>query len=212
VDGVRGALVAAGEALTALLRSPEVAAAWSSPSALEGMTVGGVAGHLVRALETVETYLDEPEPPADDELLSAPAYYVRALDSAPPELHEGIRARGEAAGAVGAAALADEHEARQVRLAVRLPTERADRRVRVLRGQASMTLEEYLPTRLVEIVVHADDLAVSVGEPTPVFPTAVMDAVVGTLVATARRRHGDGAVVRALTRRERDDVGALRVL
>lgn len=212
MDGVRGALLAAGDALTGLLRSPAVAAAWSSPSALPEMTVGGVAGHLVRALETVETYLDEAEPPADDELLSAAAYYVRALDSAPPELHAGIRERGEAAGAVGAAALADEHEARQVRLAPRLAAERADRRVRVLRGQASMTLEAYIPTRLVEIVVHADDLAVSVGEPTPVFPPGVVDLVVDALVATARQRHGDLAVVRALARRERDAGEALRVL
>lgn len=45
MDGVRGALLAAGDALTALLRAPAVAAAWSSPSVLEGMTVGGVAGH-----------------------------------------------------------------------------------------------------------------------------------------------------------------------
>jgi lipid-binding SYLF domain-containing protein len=100
VDGVRGALLAAGDGLTGLLRSRAVADAWSSPSALEGMTVGGVAGQ--------------------------------------PRGSVGVR--GD------------------------------DRRVRVLREQASMTLEAYIPTRLVEIVV------------------------------------------RALTRRERDAVGALRVL
>jgi hypothetical protein len=35
---------------------------------------------------------------------------------------------------------------------------------------------------------------------------------VTVLVGAARHRHGDAAVLRALTRRERDDVGALRVL
>jgi len=75
-----------------------------------------------------------------------------------------------------------------------------------------MTLDDYLPTRIVEIVVHADDLAVSVGAPPVPFPADVVDVVVDVLVRTARVTHGDLAVVRALSRRERDAADALRVL
>jgi hypothetical protein len=65
-------------------------------------------------------------------------------------------------------------------------------------------------TRMVELVAHTDDLAVSVGlEPPPPDPDAAT-LVVHCLVDVARRRHGDLAVVRALTRRERDVVDALR--
>ncbi len=35
--------------------------------------------------------------------------------------------------------------------------------------------------------------------------------VIGTLVDVARFRHGDVAVLHALTRRERDSIGALRI-
>jgi hypothetical protein len=75
-----------------------------------------------------------------------------------------------------------------------------------------MLLDDYLPTRLVETVVHADDLAVSTGAARVDFDPRAFDVVIDVLVGTARGRHGDLAVVRALTRRERDDVEALRVL
>jgi hypothetical protein len=75
-----------------------------------------------------------------------------------------------------------------------------------------MTLDEYLRTRVVELVVHADDLAASVGvEPVPPQPATTAVAI-DVLVGVARIRHGDMAVLRALARRERDTVRALRVL
>jgi len=51
--------------------------------------------------------------------------------------------------------------------------------------------------------VHADDLAASLGCPTPQFDDAVRDPVVALLAALSVRRHGQIAVVRALTRAER---------
>ena len=38
----------------------------------------------------------------------------------------------------------------------------------------SLTAHDFLVTRLMEIVVHADDLAASVGLPTPEFPDDVL--------------------------------------
>ena len=72
-------------------------------------------------------------------------------------------------------------------------------------------LDEYLRTRLVELTVHIDDLAISV-DVAPSVPAEAYAAAMDVLVAVGRRRHGDLAVLRALTRRERDQVEALRVL
>jgi hypothetical protein len=54
-----------------------------------------------------------------------------------------------------------------------------------------------------ELVVHIDDLAISVGIPTPELPAAATDAVIALLGALAARRHGPVAIVRALARAER---------
>ena len=63
--------------------------------------------------------------------------------------------------------------------------------------------EDFLLTRMLEVVVHADDLAVSVGIDTPTFPAEVFDPVRDLLVRLAVARHGQARVVAALTRRER---------
>lgn len=213
MDGIRGVVVAAAHAITPLLGNERVAERWPEPSALAGMTIGGLAGHLSRAVETIESSLAEPEPAADD-LHTASTYFVAALSMAGDlqgPLHTGIRERAEAAGAVGPQALLTEHRARLDRVADLLETAPATRRVTVLRGAARMTLDEYLPTRLVEIVVHADDLAVSVGATTPAFDPAAMRVVIDVLVGTASAGHGDLAVIRAMARRERGELEALRV-
>src|SRR5438309_1811510 len=68
------------------------------------------------------------------------------------------------------------------------------------------------PSALAQMTVHADDLAVSVGVEPPRLPFLATTIAIETLVAVARHRHGDIAVLRALARRERDDIDALRVL
>ena len=73
------------------------------------------------------------------------------------------------------------------------------------------TLEEYLRTRVVELAVHGDDLAVSVGLRYEVPPVAA-DVVLGVCLELARARSGDLAVLRAFVRRERADADVLRVL
>ena len=61
-------------------------------------------------------------------------------------------------------------------------------------------------TRMLEIVVHADDLAISLDIPTPEFPAEVFIPVRDLLVRLAVKRHGQSAVISALTRRERTQV------
>lgn len=188
-----------------------VEARWTSPSALEHWTVAGVAGHLFRAVGSVEPYLDRPAP--QDEPVSPVTYYARVLDAidADPSLHEGIRKRGDDAAAGGHAALVAEWDAMVNRLRERFDTTPPDRTLTAFLDTV-LTIDDYLATRIVECVVHTDDLAVSAGIEPPAAPKEAAAIAITVLVEVARARRGDLAVLRALTRRERDEAQALRVL
>jgi hypothetical protein len=67
----------------------------------------------------------------------------------------------------------------------------------------ALSLGDFLITRILELTVHLDDLAVSVGLPARELPDAVFDPVLTLLARLAVRRHGQAAVLRALTRTER---------
>lgn len=155
---------------------------------------------------TVEKYLEAPAPSEDAGVTDAAGYMVAVLDTHEPvdsDFHRAVRARSLDTAAGGAAALAREvREARQ-RLAQRLNEAVMDQRIEVLQGVV-VPVEEYLRTRLVELVVHLDDLAVSVGEDADQdLPQEAYEEVAAVLVQLAVRRHGGLAVVRGLARRER---------
>jgi hypothetical protein len=178
------------------------------------MTVGALAGHLVRALTTVRDALERAAPPDDRPILDAAGYFlsIEGLDGElDSDLHRGIRSRSAAEASGGPASVLERWRDTVADLERRLRETEPDRLVEVFGGRV-LAIEDYLDTRLVELVAHADDLAVSVTAPVPVFTTGVTDRVVACLLEVARRRHGDLAVIRALIRRERDAVDALRVL
>ena len=207
----RAAFLDAAATAVQLLERHELAERWHSRSVLREFSVAALAGHLSRGMTTVERYLDGPEP--GEAGISAAGYFdtmIRSADINDPA-NQAIRARGGEAAAGGPAALASEARAACARLHSRLASVGPGRRLRVAGGLV-MTIDEYLRTRVVELVVHADDLAASVGvapmAPRPETGKIAIDA----LVDVARIRHGDLAVLRALARRERDQVGALRVL
>jgi hypothetical protein len=75
-----------------------------------------------------------------------------------------------------------------------------------------MTVEDYVATRLVEAVVHGDDLAASLGPEPPPFSDEATAFVAELLWASLRRRAGDAALLRALARSERAAPGVLRAL
>ena len=207
----REAFLDAASTAVLLLERRELADRWRQDSVLPQFTVAALAGHLLRGMTTVERYLDGPEP--DEAGISAARYFqtvIRSADINDPA-HQAIRARGGEAAAGGPAALAGEARAALGRLSHRLAEMGAGRRLRVAGGLV-MTLDEYLRTRVVELVVHADDLAASLGvELAPPRP-ATCGIAIDVLVGVARIRHGDMGVLRALARRERDPVQALRVL
>jgi len=67
----------------------------------------------------------------------------------------------------------------------------------------SLTFEDFLVTRMMEIVVHSDDLAVSLDREPPTWPAGVLEPVLSLLTGVAVMRHGQAAVVRTLSRAER---------
>ncbi len=195
-----------------LLASDEVAQAWERPSALEGYTVAGLAGHLARAVLTLERYLDEPvadAPPTD-----AAGYLVAVLGAHDPigsDLHRTVRQRGDDEAAEGQAALVERLAAARRTLTARLADEDLQRPIAVLAGTV-LPIEAYLETRLVELVLHLDDLAVSVGRDDAAdVPDAAVESVARVLATLAARRVGGLPTIRSLARRERqpDPVRAL---
>ncbi|MET9657804.1 maleylpyruvate isomerase N-terminal domain-containing protein [Streptomyces sp. NPDC006510] len=209
---IRQAYLLAAERAVQLLAADEVARCWEKESVLPGMSVGGLAGHLARSVLQVEWFLDGQVHGAEP--VSPVRYYARLVGTSVPDsaLNVGVRARSEETAAAGPTVVGEQAQAAWQRLARRLDEEPADRRVAILhRPGEEMLLDGYLQTRCVELTIHLDDLALSVGAPCPA-PEAALAVAVDVLVAAARERHGDQAVLHALARRERDVDQALRVL
>lgn len=201
----------AARALIPLFGSAELSARWDEPSVLAEFTVRGLAGHLARTVTVPRFVLAEPEPPEQPTAIDAAVRYADAAATFGARAGE-IRANGEkfSSAAGGPAGLQRAYSDALDDLAARLARQPGDRRVRSKGGV--YLLDDYLVGRAVELYVHADDLALSLQVPTPVPSPVLFDQVVARLVGAARARHGDLAVLRALTRRERDTVEAMRVI
>jgi Mycothiol maleylpyruvate isomerase N-terminal domain len=191
------------DAALALVGDPAVAAAWDKPSALPGMSARALAAHLTRQIFVVSELLAA-DPP-QGEPVSLLDHYARVqwigkdLDD---EVNVKVRRTGETLARGGAARLAGRADAALAELRDILPGQPDDRLVSG-HGDWLLTLPDYLVTRLVEIAVHADDLAVSAGIPAPDLPPGATDTVLTLLTRLAARRHGTAAVLRALSRSER---------
>lgn len=216
-SSIRLAFFASAAEARRLLADPAVGHRWGDPSALEQMTIGDLCGHLMRAATNVVRYLSEPEG-AGGPLLDAPGYLLSIDGLSGPEgpdldsqLHSVIRHRAAVDAAEGAESVLARWDGAIEDLTRRLGAEPATRVVTVLDGRR-MLVDDYLVTRLLEMLVHSDDLAVSLELPYPDFPSTAWHPVLECLTDVAIRRHGPLAVARAMTRTERDHVRALRVL
>lgn len=202
----------AAERAVELLEAPEVAAAWGRPSALAEMTVGGLAAHLAHQIfgvSAVQQVLRDPalrEAERPEEPISLREHYARAawidepLDGAS---NTGIRERAEAVADEGAPWLAEQVRVLFADQRAGLAEFPGDQPVFLPQNGWSLRLEDYLVTRTVELAVHRDDLAVSVGLTVPDLPEDAFDPVLVLLSRLAARRHGQSALLRALTRVER---------
>jgi hypothetical protein len=204
---VRDNFLATARAAVALLRDPAVAGAWQRPSALPKFGVAGLAGHLAYQVLVVRDALTAPVPSEPTVPLLEHYRRVRWIGAGvDDEFNVRIRRDGERVAAGGAAALAARADETVAHLADDLAAA-PERPVRIpLWGPWSLTVDDLLTTRMMELAVHADDLAVSVGVPTPALPDGAVDTVVGLLARLAVRRHGATAALRALSRAERAPV------
>ena len=209
MDPARAALfVRTAEIACALAVSPEVAARWDDESTCAGMTVGGLAHHLVDQVATTNAVVGAP---ADDEgLVTLPAFYRLASwvwsgvdDPGHVELRDGANADASS----GPGALADLvpgvlETLRSVLADVGARTPDA---VFVPWEGVALSTADWLLSREVELAVHTDDLAVSAGVPTPELPAEVVTDVLAAMTALSVERHGQAAVIRAIARPDRAD-------
>jgi hypothetical protein len=194
---------AAGQAVV-LLGAPEVADAWEEPSALTEMTVGALAGHLAYQIFSVSSALEEPASEAAP--IPLLEHYARAawlgapLDS---EVNVGIRTRGASIASGGPESLSERASTALAQQRAKLAGLSGDQAVFMPQAGWALNLADFLTTRTLELAVHADDLAVSVGIATPELPDAAFDPVLILLARLAAQRHGQVALLRALARAER---------
>ncbi len=203
---VRALFVETAGVVREALADDRVAMAWDEPSVLEEQTVGGLVGHLARGgVWVVGDYLDAP--PSDaPRVASAVEYYAHVGSSLTLAAHRAIRERGAQVAAPGPRAVVDTLTARLDALVPRLAEEPSERVVPVAGGAVTILFDEYLKTRLVEQVVHLDDLARSLDrDPWPV-PEEAQDLVIHVGIDVARARTGGTAVLRALFRSRLDPV------
>jgi hypothetical protein len=200
-QSVRALVIEAVEVAAELMARDEVTARWDQPSALQDMTVGALCAHLVRAAGATLAYLDRTGRDArpDGELLTPITYFHAAIDS---PIHERIREVSAAEAAAGPVELAAKCAQIAAAMRDRFAEEPADRLVGALGGRM-LTLDDFCRTRLIEVLLHLDDLAASVGLPCPDTSAASRTIVVDVLVGIARMQHGDWEVLRALAREER---------
>jgi hypothetical protein len=198
------AFLTAVDASWELATRPEVRAAWGKESACAGMTVGGLTHHLLNQAGNTARGLRSG--PGTEAPIAIADHYARAawVGAAPDaEVNVAIRDGDNARAEAGPdAVLADARE-----LIEALPSlldQPRDPDLIVISWQGwALTTSDFLITRMMEMVVHGDDLAVSVGVATPAYQAEVLGPVIRLLTGVALRRHGQDAVVRTLSRPQR---------
>lgn len=201
---IRDAYLEAAGAALHLLRDPAVAGGWTACSALAEFSVGGLAAHLGHQVLSVPAVLAAR--PATEDPIPLLDHYQRVtwLGAGPDEeTNTGIRGHAEELAAAGPVALVERVGGAIGGLAATLPDLPAGRTVRTPSGPWSLSLDDFLVTRMMEIAVHSDDLACSVGITAPPLPDSVLEPVLTLLTGLAVRAHGQAAVLRALARAER---------
>jgi len=191
------------------LADQRVIDAWNDPSILENQTVGSLAGHLARgSVWVVGEYLDSKAPQRSVDFETAAEYFAAMGALLDDEAHAAIRKRGADIAELGPSGVNEKLDQALLTLQQRLPKEADDRTLAVVGGKV-MRLDDYLYTRIVEQVVHLDDLARSIRIQPWTNPSDAAALVVACGAEVGRLRNGDAAMLRALYRQPVD--GALPV-
>jgi uncharacterized protein (TIGR03083 family) len=209
-ERVRGAFDEAADRARAVLAAPAVGDRWREPSICPGLTLGGLGAHLLGGLRRLERSTDVV--PAAGATIVDPAEGFDAVrlgepdDLARPPFSV-LRDDAERLAAHGHGAISQRYTEAIARISTRLDAEDPTRPVGFREGAATTTtLDEYLVTRVVELVIHADDLAESAGVRIDAPSAATADIVIGFLVRADRYRLGDAEMLRALAGRRPADL------
>jgi hypothetical protein len=181
-----------------LICHPEVSRRWMDESSCADMTVGGLANHLAGQASNVVRLLSAP--PHETDPIPVLEHYRRAAwvhSGHDEEANAQVRTSADAYAASGAL------EALPAALAPVLDGTRTPDAVLIPWQGWSLSAADFVLTRTMEAIVHSDDLAASIAVDTPTFPEEAADAVLGLLASIAAERHGQAAVVRALSRPQR---------
>jgi hypothetical protein len=147
----------------------------------------------------VDEYLARGVPVGPVDYESAAEYFLGLVTPMPAEEHLAIRARGAEVASVGHAALMAEVDKRLGPLAEGLRDSKPDALITVAAGKV-LRVRDYLVTRIVEQVVHLDDLAMSLDEGPCDYPAEGRDLAMDVGVEMARSRAGTVGFIRALYR------------
>ena len=183
-----------------VMRDPAVGDHWDEPSALARMEVGALAGHLYLVVRRVDQHLDVEPPPVSAPTGRYPVVRIDQPADLDADVHQRVRSDGRHVAQRGWCGVRDAYADRVQKLSTRLTGPLPST---IQFGAGSIDFAEYLSSRVVEVLVHADDLAASVGLEPPDPPAACVDVGLEFAVRVARGQHGDMDVLRAFTRRER---------
>ncbi|NNG36542.1 maleylpyruvate isomerase N-terminal domain-containing protein [Nakamurella aerolata] len=203
VSRLDGSFLEAAETMLTLLGTSEVAARWNEPSALPKMSVGALACHLGRqprrAAELLPASTDQqPLPEVDDHYRQAPWVRSTSLEDAAND-----RSADDAEAELGVAALLQRVRESLAAVCTLLNDGAAQPVVFIPWQGWALRRDNFLLTRMLEIVVHSADLAASLDVPMPEFAPEVFEPVRDLLVRLAVAKHGQQALVSTLTRTER---------
>jgi uncharacterized protein (TIGR03083 family) len=152
---------------------------WDVHGALGEWTVRELAGHALRALTTIETYLAT-EPSAGARTIADTGEYFHAALS-DPAMHRGVAERGRQAGA----ALVDpQGQVEDVAQRVQALVASTGDDDPIANPAGTMVFSEYLATRVLELAVHTLDLQRATNQVTTMSP-ATAQVVLGVLVQLA---------------------------
>jgi hypothetical protein len=201
----RNVFFEAASSVADLIASAEVGSHWAERSCVEGFTVGGLAGHIVRSIQTMVDLLERPLSEGARVVTAAEFFGVNkpkgpVLDDpiARFMVHDGEYRAGFGQPAVVETFCEIVRRAEEVlgdlTATTIIPT------IRIPDGITCLGI--YLTTRVVELVIHGDDLASSVGiDWQPPFTAGAL--AIGMLVQIASEQHGAVEVLRVLARTER---------
>lgn len=204
-DEVGTAFLASAEVSLALASRAEVDAAWTHESSCEGMTVGGLTDHLLAQLRHVAQGLRAPAP-VNAPVIGLLDHYSQAswvTSSRAGEVDPDQNDTNNTAAAAGQAVVLSTARQALAELPALLAASREQDVIHIPWQGWSLSTTDFLTTRMMELVVHGDDLASSVGRDTPEHDPAVVAAVLGLLADVSLARHGQVALVRALSRPQR---------